>query len=69
MAGRASDVKMGDDGGGLLISPDGEASCRMVSVSASVIFPYSIKVQNKAVKWLCLCVCLCIGYVFPAVVD
>jgi len=46
VAGRASDVKMGDDGGGLLISPIGEAPSWMVGVSASVIFPCSIKIQK-----------------------
>ena len=47
MAGRASGVKMGDDGGGSLISPDGVAPSRMVVVSASVIFHCTIKVQKK----------------------
>jgi len=42
-AGRASGIKMGDDGGGLLISSDGVAPSRVVGVSASVIFPCSIK--------------------------
>jgi len=46
-AGRASGVKMGDDGGGPLISPDGVAPSRMVGVYASVIFPCTIKVQKN----------------------
>ena len=37
----------GSDGGGSLINPDGVALSRMVSVSASVIFLYTIKVQKK----------------------
>ena len=36
MAGRASGVKMGDDRGGSLISPDGVAPTWMVRMSASV---------------------------------
>jgi len=69
-AGKTSSVKMGDDGGGLLISPDRVALCQMVGVSASVISPCTRKVQKKiffwyrlsqwsrkrAVKWLCGCV-------------
>jgi len=35
-AGKASGVKMGDDGGGSLISADGVTPSRMVGVSASV---------------------------------
>jgi len=70
-AGRASSVKMGDDGGGLLISPDGVAPSQIVGVSAYVIFPCTIKVQKillapahlgspgkRAVKQLCVCVCV-----------
>jgi len=34
---------MGDEGGGSLISPDGVAPRWIVSVSASVIFPCTIK--------------------------
>ena len=34
-AGRASGVKMGDDGGGSLISLDGVVPSRIISVSAS----------------------------------
>jgi len=34
---------MGDDGDGLLISPDGVAPSRFVGMSASVIFPCTIK--------------------------
>jgi len=60
--------KMGDYGGGLLISPDGVAPSRIVGVSASVIFPYTIKSRRfllapahpgssgkGAVKRLCVC--------------
>jgi len=43
VAGWASGVKMGDDGGELLISPDGVAPSRIVSESASVIFPCTIR--------------------------
>jgi len=64
--------KMGDDGGGALISPDGVAPSRVVGVSASVIFPCTIKSRRfllapithpgsprkRAVKWLCVRVCL-----------
>jgi len=45
-AGRVSGVKVGDDGGGLLISPDGLAASRMVGVSASVYLPLHHKVQK-----------------------
>jgi len=37
---------MGEDGGGLLISLDGVVPILMVGVSASVIFPCTIKVQK-----------------------
>ena len=72
MAGRASSIKIvGDDGGGSLISPDGVAPSWMVVVSASVIFPCTIKFRRifllamahmgspgkRAVKQLCVCVC------------
>ena len=40
---RASGIKMGDDGGGSLISPDRVARSRVVCASASVIFPCTIK--------------------------
>jgi len=40
--------KNGDDAGGSLISPDGVAPSRMVSVSASVIFPCTIKIQKTS---------------------
>jgi len=69
---RASDVKMGGkggDGGGSIISSDGVAPIRIVGVSASVIFPCTIKSRRfllapaqagspgkMAVKWLCVCV-------------
>jgi len=42
----ASGIKMGDDGGGPLISPDGVAPSRTVGVSVSVIFPCTIKTQK-----------------------
>ena len=47
MAGSTSSVKMGGDGGGSLISPDGVMPSQMVGVSASVTFPCTIKVQKK----------------------
>ena len=70
MAGRASDIKMGDEEGGSLISPDGVAPSRIVGVSASVIFPCTIKSRRSfllapaqlgsprkvAVKRMCVCV-------------
>jgi len=37
----------GNDGGGLLISPDGVASIRIVGVSASDIFPCTIKSRKR----------------------
>jgi len=43
----ASGVKMGDDGGGSLMNPDGVATSRTVGVSSSVIFPCTMKVQEK----------------------
>ena len=69
MAGRASGVKMGDDRGGSLISPNGEATSWIVGVSASVIFPCTIKSRRRfllapahpgspgkrAIKRLCVC--------------
>jgi len=45
--GRASDVRMGDDRGGLLISPDGVVPSWVVGVSASVILPCSIKSRRR----------------------
>jgi len=40
VAGRASGIQMGDDGGGSLISPDGVVPSRTAGVSASNIdFP------------------------------
>ena len=70
MAGRASGVKMGDEGGGSLISPDGVAPIRIVRVSASVVSPCTIKSRRRfllipahtdspgkrTIKRLCLCV-------------
>jgi len=72
VSGRAFGTKMGNDGGGLVTSLDGMAPMRMVSVSASAIFPCAIKSRRKflvapaqpgspgkrAVKWLCLYVCV-----------
>jgi len=69
---KASGIKMGDDGGGSLISPDGVALTQIVGVSASVIFSSTIKSRRRfllapahpgsrgkrAVKWLCGCVCV-----------
>jgi len=46
VTGRASGVKVEDDGGGPLISPDGVILSRMVVVSASVVLPSIIKVQK-----------------------
>jgi len=43
-AGRASGVKMGDDGGGSLISLGGVVPSRIVSVSASDYLPLHHKV-------------------------
>jgi len=45
-AERAFGVKMGDEGGGSLISPGGVASSRIVGVSASDLFLHH-KVQKK----------------------
>jgi len=42
-AGRASGVKMGDDGGGAPIVRMGVASRWIAGASASVIFPWTIK--------------------------
>jgi len=71
-AGRASNVKMGDEGGGSLVSSDGMVPIRVVSVSASDISPCTIKSRRflltpahpggprkRAVQRLCVCVCLC----------
>jgi len=72
--GRASGVKMGDDGGGSLISPDGVAPSRIVGVSASDVSPCTMKPRKifllalahpdgpgkRAVKQLCVCVCVCV---------
>jgi len=44
---KPSGVKMGDDGGGSLISPNGVVPSRMVGVSASVIFPCTIKSRRN----------------------
>ena len=44
-------LKMGDVGGGSLISPDGVAPSQMVGVSAFVILPCTIKVQKKIFFW------------------
>jgi len=66
-AGRASSVKIGDDGCGPLISPDGVAPSWMVGVPASVIFPCTTKSRRfllalahpgsprkRAIKRLCV---------------
>jgi len=45
VTGRESDIKMGDEGCGSLISPDGVVPSRIVSVSASVS-PLHHKVQK-----------------------
>jgi len=70
VAGRASGAKMGGDGGGLLISPEGVAPSRMVCLC---YLPMHHKVQKKissgtgcdagspgkkVVKQLCVCVCV-----------
>jgi len=68
VAGRPSGIKVGGDGGGSLISSDGVAPSRIVGVSASDIFPCTIKSKRRfllplahlgspgkrAVKWLCV---------------
>jgi len=54
VAGRASGIKMGDDGGGSLISPYGVAPSRIVDVSSSVIFPCAIKPMQKKMFLLVL---------------
>jgi len=46
VAGRASDVKLGDDGGGGIYGLDEVASSRIVGALASVIFPTPHKIQN-----------------------
>jgi len=58
---------MVDDGGASLISTDGMVTIQIVGVSASVIFPYTIRSRKssgsgspwwsrkKDVKWLCVC--------------
>jgi len=70
VAGRASGIKMGGDGGGPLISPDGVAHIQIVGVSAAVIFHCTIKSRRKfllapahpgspgkrAVKRSCVCI-------------
>ena len=43
MAGSASSIKMGGEGGGSLISPDGVAPSWIVGMSASDIFPCTMK--------------------------
>jgi len=50
-AGRASSVKWGDEGGGLLISPDGAAPRQIVDVSASDISPCTIKSRRSFFFW------------------
>jgi len=46
VAGRASGVKLGNDGGGGIDGPDGMASSRIVSALASIIFPMLLKIEN-----------------------
>jgi len=46
VAGRASGVKVGDDGGCLLISSEGVTPSWTVGVCTSVIFPCTIKIQK-----------------------
>ena len=46
-AGRASSIKIGDDGCGSLISTGGMAPSRMVDVSPSVIFPCTMKSRRS----------------------
>ena len=46
MAGRASGIKWGNDGGRSMISPDGVVPSRIVGVSANVIFPCTIKFRR-----------------------
>ena len=78
MAGRASGVKMGDDKGVSLITPDGVVPIWMVGVFASVISRCTIKVQNKIFLWHwltqivpdkwpwngCVCVYVCVCFFF-----
>ena len=47
MVGRASGVKMGDEGSRSLISLDGVASSQIVSVSVSNIYPCTIKSRRR----------------------
>jgi len=63
VSGRASGIKMGDDGGGLLFSPDGVAPTQMVSVSVE---PHntSIRVHNDC-NWFCGR-CRCVSCAFSA---
>ena len=70
MTGRASGVKVGDEGGELLIMPDGMAPSRIVSVFAFDISHCTIKSRRRfllapahlgslgkrVAKWLCMCV-------------
>jgi len=46
-AGKVCGVKMGNDGGGSLISPDGVAPSRIVGVFAFIIFPCTIKSRRR----------------------
>ena len=47
MVGRASGVKIGDEGGRSLISLDGVASSQIVSVSVSNIYPCTVKSTRR----------------------
>jgi len=69
VAGRTSGIKMGNEVGGSLISLDGVVPSRIVGMSASDIFPCTIKSRRRfllapahpdspgkrAIKWLCVC--------------
>jgi len=84
VAGRASGIKMGDDGGGSLISPDGVAPCRIVVVSASCYLPLHHRVQKKISSgtgspgwsWkkgrktvVCACACLRLRNILSCIVQ
>ena len=73
MAGRPSGIKVGGDGGGSLISSDGVAPSRIVGVSASDIFPCTMKSRRRflaraypggpgkrAIEQVCVCVYACV---------
>jgi len=76
VAGRASGIKIRYDGGGSLISPDRVVPSRVIGVSASVIFPCTIKSKRRfllaaanpgsprkrAIKRLCVFASLCLHF-------